>query len=113
MISSFTKAAEIEVIQYDGPTECDFDDSVRPGHYVRVHYIGSIDERSQQGEAGKEFDSTYDRDIPLYFQSGTGQGNPGKFVSQIVFSHDEHGYFLKLSFSNLISQFCFASEPTY
>ncbi len=84
MLSSFTKAAEIEVIQYDGPTECDFEDSVRSGHYVRVHYIGSIDERSRQGDAGKQFDSTYDRDIPMYFLSGTGQGNPGKFMLQIV-----------------------------
>lgn len=83
MISTFAKA-DIEVIQYDGPTECDFEESVQPGHYVRVHYNGTIDERSTEGERGKLFDSTYERNISSAFQSGKGQGINGKFECQRV-----------------------------
>lgn len=77
MIPTFAKA-QIETIQYDGPTECDFSEMVQPGHFVRVHYIGTIDARSPAGERGKQFDSTYDRGISSAFESGKGQGIPGK-----------------------------------
>ena len=83
MISTFA-TADIEVIQYDGPTECDFKESVQPGHFVRVHYIGTIDARSRAGEPGKQFDSTYERDVSAAFESGSGQGMPGKLKCQKV-----------------------------
>lgn len=77
IFSSFANA-NVEVIQYDGPTECEIEETVRSLYYVKLHYIGSIDYWSKTGEKGKVFDSSYDRHtLDFQFDSGTGQGIRG------------------------------------
>ena len=62
----------IKVNVYEGPTECDEADKVKVGDQLGMHYTGSIDESSQTGEPGKQFDSSRDRDV-LSVTIGVGQ----------------------------------------
>jgi FKBP-type peptidyl-prolyl cis-trans isomerase len=62
--------AELQVKQYEGPTECEDADRVKSGDTLSMHYVGTIDESSEAGEKGKKFDSSRDRDSTFDFQIG-------------------------------------------
>jgi len=66
-------ASEFKVTVYEGPTECEDSDKIASGNYLTMHYTGTIDESSEAGEKGKQFDSSRDRDDPFQFQIGGGQ----------------------------------------
>ena len=86
IFSSFANA-NVEVIQYDGPTECEIEERVQSLYYVKLHYIGSIDYWSKTGEKGKVFDSSYDRHtLDFQFDSGTGQGIRGMLEPLIIYT---------------------------
>jgi FK506-binding protein 14 len=64
-------AADLQVNQYDGPTECDT--KVAKGNFLKMHYTGTIDQSSEAGVKGKKFDSSRDRGSTFDFAVGTGQ----------------------------------------
>lgn len=66
-------AAEVSVNVYEGPTECEDDQKVKAGDFLSMHYTGTIDESSESGEKGKQFDSSRDRGDTFDFQIGSGQ----------------------------------------
>jgi len=57
---------------YEGPTECEDDEKVIEGKFLKMHYTGTIDESSDAGEKGKQFDSSRDRDMTFDLQIGQG-----------------------------------------
>eukprot|EP00341_Mesodinium_pulex_P010043 CAMPEP_0116961422 /NCGR_PEP_ID=MMETSP0467-20121206/46556_1 /TAXON_ID=283647 /ORGANISM="Mesodinium pulex, Strain SPMC105" /LENGTH=186 /DNA_ID=CAMNT_0004649357 /DNA_START=11 /DNA_END=571 /DNA_ORIENTATION=- len=63
------------VTQTSGPTECD--ERTAAGHYLSMHYTGTIDESSETGTPGKQFDSSIPRGKTFDFRLGTGQVIPG------------------------------------
>ena len=65
--------AELKVDVYEGPTECDNAAKVMTGSYLQMHYTGKIDESSETGEKGKEFDSSRGGGDTFDFQVGAGQ----------------------------------------
>jgi FK506-binding protein 14 len=65
-------ATELKVDVYEGPTECEEGDKVAAGNYLSMHYTGTIDESSETGEKGKQFDSSVDRGTTFDFQIGQG-----------------------------------------
>ena len=70
---AITAAADVlNVNVYEGPTECDAADRVKVGDQLGMHYTGTIDESSQTGEAGKQFDSSRERKV-LDVTIGVGQ----------------------------------------
>jgi len=66
-------ASEFKVTVYEGPTECEDSDKIASGNYLTMHYTGTIDESSETGEKGEQFDSSRDHDDPFQFQIGGGQ----------------------------------------
>jgi len=65
-------ATELKVDVYEGPTECADEDKVKAGSYLEMHYTGTIDESSETGEKGKQFDSSRTRGQTFDFQIGQG-----------------------------------------
>jgi FK506-binding protein 14 len=63
--------APFSVTQTDGPTDCD--EKTAKGHYLKMHYTGSIDESSEAGSHGKVFDSSVPRKQTFDFRLGGGQ----------------------------------------
>ena len=76
MLLAMAEAAELQVTQYDGPTECEEADKVKSGDQLGMHYTGTIDASSATGEAGKQFDSSRGRDV-FKTKIGVGQVIPG------------------------------------
>ena len=70
--ASVLSATELKVDVYDGPKECDDADKVKSGQYLSMHYTGTIDESSETGEKGKQFDSSRTRVETFDFQIGQG-----------------------------------------
>lgn len=70
--ASVLSATELKVDVYDGPKECDDADKVKSGQYLSMHYTGTIDESSETGEKGKQFDSSRTRGDTFDFQIGQG-----------------------------------------
>ena len=66
-------ATELKVEVYEGPTECADELKVQKGQHLSMHYTGTIDESSETGEKGKQFDSSRDRGQTFDFAIGTGQ----------------------------------------
>ncbi len=66
-------AAELQVKQYEGPTECADEDKVKTGDHLEMHYTGTIDESSETGVKGKKFDSSRDRGQTFDFPIGQGR----------------------------------------
>jgi FKBP-type peptidyl-prolyl cis-trans isomerase len=64
---------KLNVHRYEGPKDCDDEDKIMAGKFVKMHYTGSIHESSGTGEKGKKFDSSLDRDDTFDFQVGVGQ----------------------------------------
>ena len=64
---------KLNVHRYEGPKDCDDDDKIMAGKFVKMHYTGSIHESSEAGEKGKKFDSSLDRGNTFDFQVGVGQ----------------------------------------
>mmetsp|Transcript_26274 Transcript_26274/g.29388 ORF Transcript_26274/g.29388 Transcript_26274/m.29388 type:complete len:255 (-) Transcript_26274:221-985(-) len=58
-------AAEFKMNIYEGPRECDDTKKVKVGDKVGIHYTGTIDESSKNGEPGLQFDSSRNRDMIL------------------------------------------------
>jgi FKBP-type peptidyl-prolyl cis-trans isomerase len=54
-----TAQSGMTITQTDGPTECD--EKTASGHYLSMHYTGTIDESSKTGTPGKQFDSSIPR----------------------------------------------------
>ena len=71
-------ATELSVKVYEGPTECEDSDKIKPGDYVNMHYKGSIDESSETGEKGFVFENSRDH-TPFLFQIGNGAALKGRF----------------------------------
>eukprot|EP00933_Yihiella_yeosuensis_P026062 TRINITY_DN20224_c3_g1_i1.p1 TRINITY_DN20224_c3_g1~~TRINITY_DN20224_c3_g1_i1.p1 ORF type:complete len:220 (-),score=51.44 TRINITY_DN20224_c3_g1_i1:195-815(-) len=69
----FANADKLEVKVYEGPTECDHEDTIERGNTIRLRYTGTIDESSKTGEPGKTFDST-DRHDQGFFEIPIGVG---------------------------------------
>ena len=72
VIAAATAEELIAVHVYEGPTECDEADRVEVGDQLRMHYTGTIDEASQAGEPGTQFDSSRGRE-PLEVTVGIGR----------------------------------------
>ena len=53
------------------PEKCD--KKSKKGHFLHMHYTGTIDESSEKGTKGKKFDSSRDRGDPFTFPLGGGQ----------------------------------------
>jgi len=66
-------ATELKVTVYEGPTECGDDEKVSAGNFLSMHYTGTIDESSETGTKGKQFDSSRTRDQTFDFKVGSGQ----------------------------------------
>ena len=64
-------AAELQVTKDFVPEECE--QKTAAGHFVHMHYTGTIDASSAAGEGGKKFDSSRDRGDPFTFKLGGGQ----------------------------------------
>ena len=77
-------AAEVKVDVYDGVKECEDSEKVKSGDYLKMHYTGTIDESSETGEKGKQFDSSRDRSDTFDFQIG--QGRVIKGCKFLIFS---------------------------
>merc|ERR1719203_388427 len=71
--SAIEGATELSVNVYDGPTECESENKVKAGDYLKMHYTGTIDESSSTGEKGKKFDSSRDRGQTFDVKIGIGQ----------------------------------------
>jgi hypothetical protein len=65
-----------QVQQYEGPTECEEGDRVKPGDQLGMHYTGTIDASSKTGTPGKQFDSSRGRAV-FDTRIGVGQVIPG------------------------------------
>ena len=65
-----------QVKQYEGPTECEEGDRVKPGDQLGMHYTGTIDASSKTGTPGKQFDSSRGRGV-FDTRIGVGQVIPG------------------------------------
>ena len=68
-----TSAAELQVTVYEGPTDCDADQTVTSGNNLSMHYTGTIDPSSATGEKGKQFDSSRGRGQTFDFEIGAGR----------------------------------------
>mmetsp|Transcript_589 Transcript_589/g.1161 ORF Transcript_589/g.1161 Transcript_589/m.1161 type:complete len:213 (-) Transcript_589:50-688(-) len=66
-------ASELKVDVYEGPTECEDAQRVSAGNNLSMHYTGTIDQSSETGEKGKQFDSSRDRGQTFDVVIGTGQ----------------------------------------
>lgn len=66
-------AGRLNVDRYAGPKECEDENMIKAGKYVKMHYTGSIHSSSKTGEQGKKFDSSLDRGATFDFQIGVGQ----------------------------------------
>jgi len=73
LLAGHSKADELKVTQYGGPTECEDSDRVKKGDQLGMHYTGTIDASSKTGEAGKQFDSSRDRGDVFETQIGVGE----------------------------------------
>mmetsp|Transcript_853 Transcript_853/g.1075 ORF Transcript_853/g.1075 Transcript_853/m.1075 type:complete len:221 (-) Transcript_853:202-864(-) len=76
---AFTGSAEDRVVEKDGlkiittflPESCER--KTKDGDYLSMHYTGTIDESSENGDKGSKFDSSVDRGTPFSFQLGVGR----------------------------------------
>lgn len=68
-----TAVANVKVKQYEGPTECEEVNRVKPGDQLGMHYTGTIDASSSTGTPGKKFDSSRDRGEVFSTKIGVGQ----------------------------------------
>ena len=66
-------ASELKVEVYEGPTECADEDRVTEGNYLKMHYTGKIDESSETGEKGAQFDTSHGRGQTFDFAVGKGR----------------------------------------
>jgi len=66
-------ATELSVNVYEGSTECVDGDIITNGKYVSIHYTRTIDESSETGSKGTQFDSSRIRDKLFNFTIGAGQ----------------------------------------
>mmetsp|Transcript_25341 Transcript_25341/g.28347 ORF Transcript_25341/g.28347 Transcript_25341/m.28347 type:complete len:217 (-) Transcript_25341:234-884(-) len=71
--STRTSASELQVDVYEGPTECDADQTVTSGNNLSMHYTGTIDQSSATGEKGKQFDSSRGQGQTFDFDIGVGR----------------------------------------
>ena len=80
LVGMAAAATELSVNVYEGPKECEDADKAKVGDYLKMHYIGYIDESSETGEKGRQIDNT--RDHPggatFDFQVGTGAALKGE-----------------------------------
>jgi hypothetical protein len=65
-----------QVKQYEGATECEDGDRVKPGDQLGMHFTGTIDASSKSGTPGKQFDSSRGRGV-FDTKIGVGQVIPG------------------------------------
>jgi len=73
LATSVGAATELIVDVHEGPTECVDADKITNGKYVSMHYTGTIDESSETGTRGMQFDSSRIRGETFNFTIGTGQ----------------------------------------
>jgi len=71
-----TSTLSVKVDVYDGPKECEDSEKVKNGQQLTMEYTGSIDQSSETGEKGKQFDTSRGRE-PFAFQIGQGKVIPG------------------------------------
>lgn len=71
--STVNAATELSVDLYDGPTDCEDSERVKKGDSVEMHYDGSIDQSSETGEKGTNFDSSRERGETFKVTIGVGQ----------------------------------------
>lgn len=71
--SSSSTTAELQVHIYDGPTECNTEDTIVNGKHLTVFYRGVIDETSKTGIIGEQFDAS----MNYKFTIGEGTTIPG------------------------------------
>jgi len=73
VVTSVRAATELKVTVIEGPTECTDEEKVSAGNYLSMHYTGTIDESSEAGTKGSQFDSSRTRDQTFDFKVGGGQ----------------------------------------
>jgi len=73
VVTSVRAATELKVTVIEGPTECTDEEKVSAGNYLSMHYTGTIDESSETGTKGSQFDSSRTRDQTFDFKVGGGQ----------------------------------------
>jgi len=52
--------SNVQVVVYEGPTECTDEDKILSGNYISIHFDGYIDESSDVGDRGTRFISSRD-----------------------------------------------------
>ncbi len=65
--------AQVKVEVYEGPKECEDVDKVKTGDLLSMHYTGTIDESSETGTKGEQFDSSRTRGNTFDFTIGQGE----------------------------------------
>jgi len=76
VLAMATSTLSVKVDVYDGPKECEDSEKVKNGQQLTMEYTGSIDQSSETGEKGKQFDTSRGRE-PFAFQIGQGKVIPG------------------------------------
>jgi len=76
VLAMATSTLSVKVDVYDGPKECEDTEKVKNGQQLTMEYTGSIDQSSETGEKGKQFDTSRGRE-PFAFQIGQGKVIPG------------------------------------
>ncbi len=61
------QAMSTTVTVREGPTDCEDNEKIQNGKYVKLHFTGTIDESSPTGEKGKEFDSSRNEEDTFNF----------------------------------------------
>ena len=81
--------SNVQVLVYEGPTECTDEDKILSGNYVSIHFEGYIDESSEVGNRGTRFISS--RDVndnkTVDFQIGKKRVIEGCKYQANIFSH--------------------------
>jgi len=71
-IAPVLAATELKVDVYEGPTECEDEDTVFEGNYISMHYTSTIYESSDTENKGQQFDSSYEKGETFNFTVGEG-----------------------------------------
>lgn len=82
LTATTVQSAELSVKVNEGPSadggSCpSSEDTITEGDYAKIHYTVFIDESSEVGEPGKQYESTLTDDIPIGVTFGHGEVIPG------------------------------------
>lgn len=70
---SWAQEPKVEINVYEGPKDCAEKDKIACEKYVALHYRAKIDDSSDAGEPGKEFDTSHERGEPTWVRVCMGE----------------------------------------